>query len=170
MVPTYLIKTKILHLGNTIWIYILGGVSAWNVIIVRTFFQGIPESLAESAKIDGASEFYTFIKIMIPLSKPVMATIGFMALLAKWNDWNTSLIYIKDPKLYSLQYMLQRILRETAFMKKMAEGNPNFNGLKQPDESLRYATAMRASGPMLIVFPFFQKYFTKGMTVGAVKG
>lgn len=121
LIPSYLVNTKFLHLGNTIWVYILPGlVSTWNVIIVRTFFQGIPESLAESAKIDGASEFYTFIKIMLPLSKPVMATIGFMFLLGKWNDWNTALIYIKDTKLYSLQYLLQKILRETEFIKEMA--------------------------------------------------
>lgn len=170
LVPSYLVRTKLLHLGNTIWVYILNGVSAWNVIIVRTFFQGIPESLAESAKIDGASEFYTFLRIMLPLSTPVMATIGFMSLLGGWNDWGTALIYIKDPDLYTLQYLLQRILRETEFLRKMAEDNPNFTGVKMPEESLRYATAMLASGPMLVAFPFFQKYFTKGMTIGAVKG
>ena len=171
LIPSYLVNTKFLHLGNTIWVYILPGlVSTWNVIIVRTFFQGIPESLAESAKIDGASEFYTFIKIMLPLSKPVMATIGFMFLLGKWNDWNTALIYIKDTKLYSLQYLLQKILRETEFIKEMAGDNANFNNYTLPTESMRYATAILAAGPMLVIFPFFQKYFTKGMTIGAVKG
>ena len=171
LVPSYLVNTKLLHLGNTIWIYIFPGVvSAWNVIIVRTFFQGIPDSLAEAAKIDGASEFQIFIRIMLPLSKPVMATIGFMSLIAKWNDWNTALIYIKDTKLYSLQYMLQRILREVEFIKGMASENPNFNAAKLPAEGMRYATAILAAGPMIIVFPFFQKYFTKGMTIGAVKG
>ncbi len=171
LIPSYLVNTKFLHLGNTIWVYILPGlVSTWNVIIVRTFFQGIPESLAESAKIDGASEFYTFIKIMLPLSKPVMATIGFMFLLGKWNDWNTALIYIKDTKLYSLQYLLQKILRETEFIKEMAGQNANFNNYTLPTESMRYATAILAAGPMLVIFPFFQKYFTKGMTIGAVKG
>lgn len=171
LVPTYLVNTKMLHLGNTIWIYVFPGlVSAWNVIIVRTFFRGIPESLAESAKIDGASEFQTFLKIMIPLSTPVMATIGFMSLVAKWNDWNTALIYINDKKLYSLQYMLQRILREVDFIKQTAAENPNFNDYELPAESMRYATAILASGPMIVVFPFFQKYFTKGMTIGAVKG
>lgn len=171
LVPTYLINTKVLHLGNSMWVYVLPGlVSAWNVIIVRTFFQGIPESLVEAAKMDGASEFYVFIKIMIPLSTPVMATIGFMTMVAKWNDWYTALIYIKDPKLYSLQYMLQKILREAEFIKGMASENPNFNAYSLPTESMRYATAILAAGPMIIVFPFFQKYFAKGMTIGAVKG
>lgn len=171
LVPSYLINTKLLHLGNTIWVYILPGlVGAWNVIIVRTFFQGIPEALAESAKIDGASEFDIFIKIMLPLSTPVMATIGFMFLIGKWNDWNTALIYIKDTKLFSLQYLLQKILRETSFIKEMAGENANFNNYTVPTESMRYATAILAAGPMLIIFPFFQKYFSKGMTIGAVKG
>ncbi len=170
LVSSYLVNTRLLHLDDTIWIYILGGVSAWNVIIVRTFFQGIPESLAESAKIDGASEFYILLRIMVPLSVPVFATLGFMSVLGKWNDWNTSLLYIKKPELYSLQYMLQRILREVDFMRKMAEQDPNFVGLKMPEESLRYATAMVATGPMMLIFPFFQKYFTKGMLIGSVKG
>ena len=171
LVPSYLINTNLLHLDNTIWIYILPGlVSAWNVIIVRTFFQGIPESLAEAAKIDGAGEFYTFIKIMIPLSTPVMATIGFLHAVGAWNNWNTALIYIKDPELYSLQYMLQRILRETEFVNKMAMENAGFADYQVPTEGIRYATAVLAAGPMIIVFPFFQKYFTKGMTIGAVKG
>lgn len=171
LVPSYLVNTKILHLGNTIWIYILPGlVSAWNVIIVRTFFQGIPESIVESAKIDGASEMGIFLRIMVPLSTPVMATIGFMTLVAKWNDWYTSLIYIKDTNLYSLQYMLQRILNEVEFIKQTASKDANFNQYELPTEGVRYATAILAAGPMLVIFPFFQKYFTKGMTIGAVKG
>ncbi len=171
LVPSYLVNANLLNIDNTIWVYVLPGlVSAWNVIIVRTFFQGIPESLIESAKIDGASELATFIRIIIPLSTPVMATIGFLQMVAKWNDWNTALIYIKDAKLYSLQYMLQRILREVEFVKQMASQGANFNDYELPTEGLRYATALLAAGPMIIVFPFFQKYFTKGMTIGAVKG
>lgn len=171
LIPSYLVNTKLFHLADSIWVYILPGlVGAWNIILVRTFFQGIPESLAESAKIDGASEFYIFTKIMLPLSTPVMATIGFNFLVGKWNDWNTALIYIKDTKLYSLQYLLQKILRETEFIKEMASDNANFNDYTLPTEGMRYATAILAAGPMLIIFPFFQKYFTKGMTIGAVKG
>ncbi len=171
LVPHYIVNTQMLHLDNTIWIYIIPGwVGAWNVIIVRTFFQGIPEALAESAKIDGASEFYTFLRIMIPLSTPVMATIGFLHLIGKWNDWNTSLLYIKDPELYSLQYLLQRILREAEFVTQMVEEGSMDANYEVPKESVRYATAILAAGPMLVIFPFFQKYFTKGMTIGAVKG
>ena len=100
MIPSYIINTKYLHLNDTILVYILPAlVNAWNIIVIRTFFQGLPEGLVEAAKIDGAGEAYTFVKIILPLSKPVIATMCFLTLLAKWNDWNTSLIYIRNEKL-----------------------------------------------------------------------
>lgn len=173
LVPTYIIVAKYLHLANTIWVYILPAlVSAWDVIIVRTYFQGLPPDLVEAAKIDGASEITILFKIIFPLATPVFATIGFNVALGKWNDWNTSLIYIDDKNLYSLQYMLQKILSEAEFLKKAAIGDNAANFLNQqiPTESLRYAMAILAAGPMMFVFPFFQKYFTKGLTIGAVKG
>ncbi len=173
LVPTYILICKYLHLGNTIWVYILTGVSTWNVIVMRTFFKGLPDGLAEAAKIDGASEYRTFAQIILPLSKPVLATIGFMTLLAKWNDWNTSLIYIKSPKLYSLQYLLQKILREAQYLKQMAQsgtGGLEASSITEATDSMKFAMAVLAAGPMLVVFPFFQKYFCRGLTVGSVKG
>lgn len=172
LVPSYLINTRYLHLDDTIWIYILPGiVSAWNVIIVRTFFQGLPKELIEASKIDGLSEVGILFIIIIPLSTPVLATIGFMTLLGKWNDWNTSLIYINDRSLYSLQYMLQKILNEAEFLKQAStDGTGLVDNVEAPTESLRYAMAMVAAGPMLVIFPFFQKYFTQGLIVGSVKG
>ena len=172
LVPSYLINTRYLHLDDTIWIYILPSlVSAWNVIVVRTFFQGIPKELIEASKIDGLSEMQILFKIIIPLSTPVLATIGFMTLLAKWNDWNTSLIYINDARLYSLQYMLQKILNEAEFLKQVStDGTGLMDGVEAPTESLRYAMALVAAGPMLVIFPFFQKYFSQGLLVGSVKG
>jgi len=172
MIPSYIINSKYLHLNDTMWIYILPSlVSAWNVIIIRTFFQGLPNGLVEAAKIDGAGEAYIFAKIIVPLSKPVIATICFLTLLAKWNDWNTSLIYIRNEKLYSLQYLLQRILREVEFVKNsVSQGNNLLNVADLPTESVRYAMALIAAGPMLVMFPFFQKYFARGLTVGAIKG
>jgi putative aldouronate transport system permease protein len=173
LIPHYILNTQYLRLGNSIWIYILPGlVSAWNIIVLRTFFKGLPVGLVEAAKIDGASEIRVFFSIVLPLSKSVLATIGFMTLLAKWNDWNTALIYIREPRLYSLQYLLQRILREAEFLKSMAEqsGNVVFSREDMPSESLRFAMAVLASGPMLVVFPFFQKYFARGLTIGAIKG
>lgn len=172
MIPSYIINTKYLHLNDTILVYILPAlVNAWNIIVIRTFFQGLPEGLVEAAKIDGAGEAYTFVKIILPLSKPVIATMCFLTLLAKWNDWNTSLIYIRNERLYSLQYMLQRILREVEFVKNsVSRGDSLLDPSNLPTEGVRYAMALVAAGPMLIVFPFFQKYFAQGLTVGAIKG
>ena len=172
LIPTYLVNTRMLHLGNSIWVYILPGlVSAWHTLMMRSFIQNLPESLIESGKIDGANEFLIYLKIVLPLSKPVLATVGFMTLIGKWNDWMTSLIYIRNDSLYSLQYMLQKILREIDFVEKVsATGNNQLSDYTLPKEATRYATAVLAAGPMLFVFPFFQKYFTKGLTVGAVKG
>ncbi len=170
LVPSYIINTKLLHLGNTMWIYILPGLmAAWDVIIMRTFFQGLPDGLVEAAKIDGASELRVFFQIIVPLSTPVLASLGFMFLIGKWNDWNTSLIYIHDKDLYSLQYLLQKILREADFIKQMAEKGQE-TGMETPTETMRYAMAILAAGPMMFVFPFFQKYFAAGLTIGSVKG
>lgn len=171
LVPTYILNTKYLHLDNTIWIYILPGlVAAWDIFIMRTFFQGLPAGLVEAAKIDGASEYRIFFTIIIPLSTPVLASLGFMYLIGKWNDWNTALIYIRDTELYSLQYLLQRILREAEFVENMAKQGQNVGDYTPPTETMRYAMAVLAAGPMMIIFPFFQKYFAQGLTIGSVKG
>lgn len=177
-IPTYIMYTKYYHLGDTIWVYILPSLvgGAWNILMIRTFCSGIPESLFESAKIDGAKEFTIFFKIVVPLSKPVLASVGFLVLLGKWNDWQTSLIYIRDWHLYTIQYYLQRILNDASFLKSVAN-NSSISSMmldellqEQPIETLKYALCVIAAGPMLVVFPFFQKYFEKGMVVGAVKG
>jgi len=175
LIPTYILNTQYLGLNNNVWIYILPGLaSAWYIIIIRTFFQQLPSSLVESAKIDGASEITIFAKIVMPLSTPVVATVFLMVLLAKWNDWYTTLIYIRDSKLYTLQYMLQKILREVEFIRSVtSEMSMGMNiSLDQevPTEPVRFAMVIVAAGPTLVIFPFFQKYFTKGMTIGAVKG
>jgi len=175
-IPTYILITKYLKLGNTIWVYIVTGLcSAFNIIVIKTFFKGIAEAVIESAKIDGASEFRIFFQIVLPLSKPVLATIGLMVLLGKWGDWYTSLLYIRDQRLYTLQYLLQKVLREAEFIKQMAQEMPL--GVEvavaaegTPTETMKFALCILAAGPMLVVFPFFQKYFAKGFTVGSVKG
>ena len=173
LVPSYILNTRYLHLNNSFWVYIFPALmSAWNVIVFRTFFQGLPEGMVEAAKIDGASEIRIFFRIILPLSTPVLASLGFMTLVGKWNDWNTSLLYIRDADLYSLQYLLQRILREVEYVKSLRDTAAGMllNVDNLPSESMRYAMAVLAAGPMLVIFPFFQKYFAKGMTVGAVKG
>lgn len=171
MVPTYLLIVKYLHMNNTMWVYILPGlVSAYNLIIIRTNYKSLPAELIEAAKIDGAGELYICFKIVMPLCKPVLASIGFLFLVNKWNDWNTALLYITKPDLYSLQYLLQKILKEAEYLKQLAETGQLMGGEVFPSESFRYAMAMVAAGPVLCIFPFFQKYFAKGMTLGGVKG
>lgn len=173
LVPSYIVNCKYLKLNDTMWIYILPTLmNVWNVLVIRTFFMGLPDGLTEAAKIDGAGEFRIFTTIVIPLSKPVLATIGFMTLLSRWNDWNTALIYIKKPELYSLQYLLQRILKESEYIKQMAQtaADANVSGMTESTDSMKFAMAILAAGPMLVVFPFFRKYFARGLTVGSVKG
>lgn len=175
LIPHYIINTKYLHLTNSFWVYVLPSMAnAYYILILRTFFKGLPASLTEAAKIDGASEFRIFRVIVLPLSKPVLATVSLLTLLGKWNDWQTSMLYIMDTDKFSLQYLLQKILREAQFLQSMAEeGNiivtENFSKAK-PIESMRFAMAILAAGPMMVIFPFFQKYFTRGLTIGAVKG
>ncbi|MBR4058407.1 MAG: carbohydrate ABC transporter permease [Lachnospiraceae bacterium] len=171
MVPSYLLIVKYLHLNNTMWVYILPGlVSAYNLIVIRTNYKSLPSELIEAAKIDGAGELYICFKIVMPLSKPVLASIGFLFLVGKWNNWMTSMLYITKPSLYSLQYLLQKILQEAEFLKQMAQSGILEAGEVFPTESYRYAMALVAAGPVLCVFPFFQKYFAKGLTLGGVKG
>ena len=172
LVSNYILNTRYLHLGNTMLIYIIPGlINVWNVFVMRSFFQNLPEGLVEAAKIDGASEMRIWFQIMLPLSKPMLASLGFMNLLGKWNNWATSLYYITDTRLYSLQYLLQKILREEEYINNMIDQGLEFmTGSETPIEGMRYAMALIAAGPMIIVYPYFQKYFTKGLTVGSVKG
>lgn len=174
LIPSYILNTQYYGLGNTVWIYIVPAlVSAWPIIIFRTFFQGLPESLPESAKIDGANELRIYFQIILPISKPVMATMALFGLIDRWNDWFTALIYVRNQDLFTLQYLLQRILMDVEFVRSMAENLPNnisLDSIEIPTESMRYAMLIVAAGPMLVVFPFFQKYFARGLTIGAVKG
>ena len=139
------------------------------------FTKGLPETLFEAAYLDGASELRIFFSVVLPLSTPVFASLGFMALVARWNDYTTSMIYIRNESLYTLQYLLQRMMDQAEFMKNLAN-NPMMSGSVSldtsmlPSESLKFAMCVIAAGPMLVVFPFFQKYFAQGLTIGAVKG
>lgn len=172
MVPSYILITRYLHLGNNILVYIIPGlIVPWYVFMIRTFFQGLPEEIIESAAIDGAEEYTIFFRIMLPLSKPVLATVALFVFLNKWNDWMNSMLYIDDPELFSLQYLLQKIMSDVELLEKNAQ---NANMIQQvteiPSETVRMAMAVVVAGPALLVFPFFQKYFVKGITVGSVKG
>lgn len=173
LVPTYILITNYLHLNNTMWVYILPSlVSPWYVFMMRTFFSSLPYELTESAEIDGASEYRIFFGIILPLSKSVLATVTLLTFLAKWNDWFTSMMYIDDEKLFSLQYLLQKIMNNIKLIQQQSEMGLGMlsETMDIPSESARMAMAIVVAGPALVVFPFFQKYFVKGMTVGAVKG
>ena len=122
LIPVFLLY-KGLNLTNSFWVYILPGIAggAWNTMVFRTFFKGLPESLFESAHLDGAKELTIFFKIVVPLSTPVFASLGFMTLVGKWNDYTTSMIYIRDENLYTLQYLLQRLMDEAEFLKNLSK-------------------------------------------------
>jgi putative aldouronate transport system permease protein len=174
LIPAYILNTQYLRIGNTIWIYIIPSLaSAFYIIIFRTFFQSLPSSLRESAKIDGAGEWVVYLRIIMPLSKPVLATIALFVVLDRWNDWYTSLIYVRKPELYTLQFLLQQILMQAQLVRDMAKEFPQYfkaSDMKLPVEGIRFAMVVVAAGPMLVIFPFFQKYFVRGLTIGAIKG
>ena len=172
LVATYILISNYLHLKNSIWVLILPYMaSAWFILLLKTFMQKIPMDIIESCMIDGANEFRIFLQIILPLSKPGLATVGLFTLLQYWNDWWLSMLYIETEKLIPLQYMLYRMMANIEFLTSSSNKMPPGMKMAQiPSESARMAMAILAAGPMLIVFPFFQKYFVKGLTVGAVKG
>lgn len=173
LVPSYILNTQYLHLDNTIWIYILPSlIVPWYVFMMRSFFQEIPYEITESAEIDGASEYTIYFRMVLPLSKPVLAAVSLFMFLDKWNDWMTSMLYIDDERLISLQYLLQRIMENIKLLQESSK-TVGFNVIsadKIPAETARMAMAIVVAGPALLIFPFFQKYFVKGLTVGSVKG
>ena len=173
LVPTYLVYTKYLHLGNTIWALIIPSLlmNAFHVMLVRNYFStSIPESLIESAKLDGASEMMIFRAIVLPLSKPIMATIGLMLALSYWNNWTNGLYYLDDTSLYSIQNVLNAINNNIIAINSVSNMGLAINKSEVPALTARMAIAVIGIVPMLCIYPFFQKYFVKGITIGAVIG
>jgi putative aldouronate transport system permease protein len=173
LIPSYILTTNFLHLQDTYWVMILSClVNVWYIFILRTFIQGIPDSIIESALIDGARESRIFFSLIAPLSIPAIATIGLLNLFNYWNNWMTALLYIRNQDLYPLQYLLQKIMTDLqAFISNMNKLPPGMaTNIDIPSETVRMALAVVAAGPMLVIMPFFQKYFVRGMTVGSVKG
>ncbi len=176
LVPSYILNVRYLHLDDTIWIYILPNlVGAFNVIILRTFVQtSIPDTLFEAAKIDGANDWTVYWRIVLPLFKAGLATIGLFNVVSRWNDWFTGILYIENPKLTPIMTFLQRIMKTIEFLKNNSDVANTPDGMEMlrsiPTESTRMAITVIATLPLLIAYPFFQKYFIKGMTVGSVKG
>lgn len=173
LVPWYIVCTQWLHLGNTFWALVLPSlVNTIYIIILRTFINtNVPKELIEAAKIDSANEWQIFWKIILPLSKPGIATISLFMLLQFWNDYYLPMMLINVSKWYNLQYYLQIMFKNIQVMLSGILGNNSSLTLADiPQEASRMAMCVLTMGPILIVYPFFQKYFIKGMTMGAVKG
>lgn len=172
LVANYLLISKSLHLSNTIWVLILPSIcNAWNIMLMRNFFNGIPAALSESAKIDGANDITILFRIILPISLPGIATVGLFYALSYWNEWYKCLLYIdtNHSNLYTLQYLIQRILRQVNYAASQPMDQAGLSG-RLPTYAYRMATIVVSTGPIVLLYPFLQKYFVQGLTVGAVKG
>jgi putative aldouronate transport system permease protein len=175
LVPSYILNVRYLHINNSIWVFILPSLmSAYSVIILRTFLKtAIPEALVESAKIDGAGHLLIYWKIVLPLFKAGIATIGLFSVVGRWNDWFTGMLYIENPSLVPLQTMLIRLQNNIDFMRNNSslamtpEGRILLRTL--PTDSMRMAVTLVVILPMLFAYPFFQRYFITGLTIGGIK-
>lgn len=176
LVPWYLVYVNLLDLKNTMWVLIMPMLmSPFFVLVMRTFFSSsIPMSILESARVDGAGEFRTFVRIVLPLSLPVLATVALFSTLNYWNDWYLSMIFISDNKTISLQYLMYRTLLDIQYLTSNSNVASQISSqggmLDLPNKTLQMAMAVVGIGPIVLAYPFFQRYFIKGLTVGAVKG
>ena len=170
MVSTYIFYIQYLHLKDSLWALILPGMfNVFYLLIMRSFCTAIPSALIESAKIDGAGEYRIFFQIVLPLLKSGMATIGLFLALGYWNDWYNAMLYINSSNKYPLQYMLYNMLQQQQALARIAS-QLGIVVADLPSNSLKMAMAVVATGPIILVYPFVQKYFVKGVTVGSVKG
>lgn len=174
LVPSYIVMTQMLHLKDTVWALILPMcLSPFYVIVMRTFFKrSVPDSIVESAKIDGASELRVFVSIVLPLALPGLATIGLFSTLGYWNDWFNALLYIDSAKLVPLQFMLIKIQNTMEFISTNAQMNADVASsvnTNLPQESTRMAMVVISILPIALTYPFFQRYFVEGLTIGGVK-
>lgn len=169
MIPQYLV-VKSLGLTDSLWAFILPGIlNIYNMIIMRTFFAGIPDELEESAKIDGCSNFKTLLKIVLPLSAPVLASVGLFYAVWHWNSFFDAVLYITDRKLWPLQTLLREILLSTS-MSELLGGGGSLSEAMPPSTAVINATIIISCLPIIIVYPFIQKHFVKGVMVGSIKG
>ena len=174
IVPAYIMWTRFFHIKNTLAALIIPNylVSAFNVILVKNYYSNsIPESLVEAAKIDGASEYRIFFQIMLPLAVPAIMTIALFTGLCYWNDWTNGLYYITNEKLYSIQLLLMKIMNNIQALKTNSSASLIGTGaVALPGTSIRMAMAVVGILPIIIIYPFMQKYLIRGVVVGAVKG
>ena len=169
LVPWYLMCSKFFKFNNHVYSLILPCLfSVWNMIIAKSFMKGIPFELTEAAKVDGAGDFRIFWKIILPAAKPLIATIGLFTALTYWNDWYNCMLYITDEDKFMLQYYLQRMLGSAEAMRLVAEKS-GIPITTVPLESMKMAMTVIATGPIILLYPFLQKYFVTGIVMGAVK-
>ena len=174
LVPQYIMWTTIFHIKNTYFALIIPNLlmSAFNIFLVRNYYSNsLPDALFEAAQLDGASEFGIYTKVVFPLSKPVIATIGLFVALAYWNSWTNALYYVTDPRYFGIQNLLMRIMKNIEYLRTgAAELSAEGQAVSLPGNSIRMALAFVGILPIIIVYPMLQKYFIKGVVVGAVKG
>ncbi len=172
LIPTFLLMSNTLHLLDTIWAMILpSAISVWNVIIVRTYFQtSIPQELSEAAMVDGCSDFKLLVRIILPLSMPVLAVMVLFYGVARWNSFFDALIYLSNKELFPLQLILRSILVQNTMSEDMVAEVDSLANRQVMAETIKYALIVVASAPIIAVYPFLQKYFVKGIMVGAIKG
>ena len=174
LVPTYMMYAQTFHIKNTIWALIVPGLmmNAFYVIMMRSFFQSnIPMSLIEAAKLDGASEFRVLMSVVVPLSKPMVVTLVLMVGLGYWNDWANGLYYVTDQKLFTIQMILNNMIKNIEFLSRNASLlGTEASKMNIPQVGIRMGIAVVAVLPIMVIYPFLQKYFVKGIVVGGVKG
>lgn len=169
LIPTYLL-VKNLGMLDTVWAILLPGiVNVWDIILARTFFKGIPHELKEAANVDGANDWTIFFRIVLPLSKPIIFVIALYAFVGQWNSYFDAMIYLDNAKLYPLQLVLRSILIQNQTMPGMIGDQLAMAELKRLSEMIKYSSIVISSLPLLVMYPFFQKYFEKGVMVGSLK-
>ncbi|MDD4849308.1 MAG: carbohydrate ABC transporter permease [Gemmiger sp.] len=170
MIPAYILVVNILHLQNTFWaLWLPGAMSAFNMIIIKNYFQGLPNELEEAARIDGCNDLQIFIKIILPLSMPVLASVGLFYAVGHWNAYFNAMLYISDSSKEVVQIVLRRIVFLTSSLTTDSTFDWGLAGMP-PSKAVKMATTVVATMPILVVYPFIQKYFTQGLMVGSVKG
>ncbi|MBJ6360949.1 carbohydrate ABC transporter permease [Paenibacillus sp. GCM10012307] len=170
LIPWYILIVNYLDWKDSFLALVIPGLmSAWNIILMKNFMKSIPDSITESAKIDGAGEFTIYLKLILPLATPGLATIGLFLGLSYWNDWFAANMFITTESKYPLQFLLYKILASAAVLKTDIAGNLGPD-MKPPAETLKMAVAIIVTGPIVFLYPFVQRYFVKGLTIGAVKG
>jgi ABC-type sugar transport system, permease component len=171
LVPFYILIVRYFHLKNSFWALLLPGLmNAWYIILMKNFMKSIPDSIIESGKLDGADDFTLYIKFVIPLSIPGLATVCLFLALSYWNNWSWAMLFIEEQKLVPLQYLMYKTVQSVEALRTINQRSSASVTFDVPAESVKMATAVVTIGPIIFLYPFVQKYFIKGLTIGSVKG